>query len=656
MHSFHRRAALTGADRKLRTQIAILLLSGSLFFLIVLLPLVKNDVPADVSIENEISKRHRRSVEYEFDDCRPRIQTTSNANSSQFPADIFSLQTRRRGGVIVHIGLLIYMFVALAVVCDEFFVPSLSVITEVLAISDDVAGATFMAAGGSAPEFFTSLFGVFVAQDNVGVGTIVGSATFNILCVLAFCTLFSRQVLHLTWWPLFRDMSFYTLSLFLLLIFFGDEVIEWQEALVMFSMYIAYGFFMKFNGFLELKTKQFLFRKVGIGSEIAPETIVDAAAGCTPRSPHSLGAQGPRRSFPMIHGGQEVRKSIAQLVIGDEDDTSSSSSSSSSERSNKIKPVSNGVPEIRQNGRTIMVKPANDPDAKFNNQNSIKTVITPIDFGDDHTIVINNNNNGKRKNGNNGTYLTPVEAINPSNGHLELAQTNGNPVPPIALDNLSIASSTAEKPLDLSWPEANHKKLIYLFLAPITFPLAYTLPDVRKPSLRKFFAITFIGAILWIAAYSYLMVWWANTIGETFGIPTEIMGLTILAAGTSIPDLITSVIVARKGLGDMAVSSSIGSNLFDVCVGLPIPWLIHFAIGVFKSEPTQNISVTSNGLVCSLGLLFAMLIVLLTCVAISRWKMDKFFGLLMIFSYCGFCMLCILLETGHLKCPLRNSC
>lgn len=136
----------------------------------------------------------------------------------------------------------------------------------------------------------------------------------------------------------------------------------------MFSMYIAYGFFMKFNGFLELKTKQFLFRKVGIGSEIAPETIVDAAAGCTPRSPHSLGAQGPRRSFPMIHGGQEVRKSIAQLVIGDEDDTSSSSSSSSSERSNKIKPVSNGVPEIRQNGRTIMVKPANDPDAKFNNQ------------------------------------------------------------------------------------------------------------------------------------------------------------------------------------------------------------------------------------------------------------------------------------------------
>jgi Ca2+/Na+ antiporter len=47
----------------------------------------------------------------------------------------------------------------------------------------------------------------------------------------------------------------------------------------------------------------------------------------------------------------------------------------------------------------------------------------------------------------------------------------------------------------------------------------------------------------------------------------QVMGLTFLAAGTSIPDLMTSVIVARKGFGDMAVSSSVGSNIFDVCVG-----------------------------------------------------------------------------------------
>ena len=51
------------------------------------------------------------------------------------------------------------------------------------------------------------------------------------------------------------------------------------------------------------------------------------------------------------------------------------------------------------------------------------------------------------------------------------------------------------------------------------------------------------------------------------------MGLTFLAAGTSIPDLLTSVIVAKKGFGDMAVSSSVGSNLFDITVGLVLSLL-----------------------------------------------------------------------------------
>ena len=82
------------------------------------------------------------------------------------------------------------------------------------------------------------------------------------------------------------------------------------------------------------------------------------------------------------------------------------------------------------------------------------------------------------------------------------------------------------------------------------------------------------------------------------------MGLTFLAAGTSIPDLITSVIVARKGFGDMAVSSSVGSNIFDVTVGwetaekklFPPFWSLtqvwwKFFLNLFASQfPTRNIS------------------------------------------------------------------
>ncbi|MEQ2211251.1 hypothetical protein XENOCAPTIV_016875, partial [Xenoophorus captivus] len=89
-------------------------------------------------------------------------------------------------------------------------------------------------------------------------------------------------------------------------------------------------------------------------------------------------------------------------------------------------------------------------------------------------------------------------------------------------------------------------------------------------------------------------VWFQVTvIGFTLGIPDVIMGITFLAAGTSVPDCMASVIVARQGLGDMAISNSIGSNVFDILVGLGLPWAlqtlcIDYGSNVSVSEPGIN--------------------------------------------------------------------
>ena len=72
---------------------------------------------------------------------------------------------------------------------------------------------------------------------------------------------------------------------------------------------------------------------------------------------------------------------------------------------------------------------------------------------------------------------------------------------------------------------------------------------LKKPQWKNWFVITFLGSIVWIAGYSYLMVWWATVAGKVIGIPDTVMGLTFLAAGTSVPDLITSVLVAKQGKG-----------------------------------------------------------------------------------------------------------
>lgn len=144
------------------------------------------------------------------------------------------------------------------------------------------------------------------------------------------------------------------------------------------------------------------------------------------------------------------------------------------------------------------------------------------------------------------------------------------------------------------------------------------------------FPISFVMSIIWVGIFSFFMVGWAETIGCAFGIPPAVMGLTVLAAGTSVPDLLTSVIVAKQGEGDMAVSSSIGSNIFDVLIGLPIPWLVYALV----NDITPGfVGVAAPTLTISLVILFAMILLVITLVHFSGWKMTKTLGYSMFVLY-----------------------
>jgi Ca2+/Na+ antiporter len=77
-----------------------------------------------------------------------------------------------------------------AVVCDDHFCDSLEVICQQLRLPEAVAGATFMAAGSSAPELATSLVAVFTTRDATGLGTILGSAVFNLVAIICLSGIF----------------------------------------------------------------------------------------------------------------------------------------------------------------------------------------------------------------------------------------------------------------------------------------------------------------------------------------------------------------------------------------------------------------------------------------------------------------------------------
>merc|ERR1719245_2278976 len=168
---------------------------------------------------------------------------------------------------------------------------------------------------------------------------------------------------------------------------------------------------------------------------------------------------------------------------------------------------------------------------------------------------------------------------------------------------------------------------MFFLTLPLVVLLVMTLADVRKEGKQKWAFCTFFGSILWIGIYSWFMVDWCQMIGDTLGIPQVVMGLTFLAAGTSVPDLLSSVIVAKQGHGDMAVSSSVGSNIFDILVGLPLPWIFFIIIR------EKNVRILSCGLAISIIVLIIMLILVALSIRVSGWKMTRLLGYSMFFLY-----------------------
>lgn len=551
------------------------------------------------------------------------------------------------GLVVLYILGCFYVFLALAIICDELFVPSLEVIAEQLEMGPDVAGATLMAAGGSAPELFTSAIGTFQESD-VGFGTIVGSAVFNVLFVIAMCVLFSKEVLELTWWPLFRDVIYYALSLAVLSICFtgtSPNEITLLEAIVLFVMYFIYVFIMLKN-----------------------EKIYSWVINESPLSKYeSLKGHDVEEERMTIRRVSTFRAGILQILLSSKDMLDKAGvaivtkiSGNVEETFNKLDKDGNGVLDTSEIAE--LLRELGLPDS----EESVGKVMSEVDTDGDGSVSFEEFT---------VWYLASEERINAevrevfehfdanSNGSIEASELrkvlNGlnhdmedndleeaiqrlddNHNGEISFQQFfdwytttvfyqedkkkADAAQEAAQGLSLAPPpeeERNFSSMTMYFLSlPLVFCFKMTLPDVHRPGNRKYAVLTFFGSIAWIGFFSFFMVSWAEVIGNTIGIPTVVMGLTFLAAGTSVPDLLSSVIVAKQGEGDMAVSSSIGSNIFDVLVGLPLPWLLYnLVIG-------KTVKVGAETLGISIVVLLGMLVAVILTIIWSEWKMTKKLG------------------------------
>lgn len=152
-----------------------------------------------------------------------------------------------------------------------------------------------------------------------------------------------------------------------------------------------------------------------------------------------------------------------------------------------------------------------------------------------------------------------------------------------------------------------------------------------KDNIFKDIAMLVVGAMV-IAVGADLLVDSATEIAKHFGVPETVIGLTIVALGTSLPELVTAITSLIKGHGSLSLGNIIGANLFNLVLvsGAAI------TINPFALPSSGEIFGINSSLILDIPVMFAVMLIL-TVPTLIKQKLSRWQGITMLGIYVAFC-------------------
>jgi len=183
--------------------------------------------------------------------------------------------------------------------------------------------------------------------------------------------------------------------------------------------------------------------------------------------------------------------------------------------------------------------------------------------------------------------------------------------------------------------KSNLEIFFFLVLFPVRALMHFTVPDVRtldsegnpNSTLAKA-ALATVSCLAWLIVGSYAMVASLEALAGLLDIPDAVIGYTVSAAGTSLPNYVASAIAARNGLGNMAVSNALGSNTFNIMIGLGLPWVLYTSFGT-QFQPYNELrdeGITEGVFILAAILLLLVLLLLQSGFVLYKWHAHLFVG------------------------------
>lgn len=160
--------------------------------------------------------------------------------------------------------------------------------------------------------------------------------------------------------------------------------------------------------------------------------------------------------------------------------------------------------------------------------------------------------------------------------------------------------------------------------------------EAQLRSSLFFNAALIVGGLCLLGIGSTLLIGGSVYVATSFGVSELVIGLTIVAAGTSLPEVVTSLTAAVRGERDIAVGNVVGSNIFNIlCV-----------LGISSTIGPTGVAVSPSAIAFDIPVMIAVAIaclpIFVTGHIISRWE-----GGLFLFYYVAYTTYIVLNATGH---------
>lgn len=492
---------------------------------------------------------------------------------------------------------LIVLFIGLAISADDYFCPNLAIISKTLRLSHNIAGVTILAFGNGAPDIFSSMAGVTQSRPELVLGALFGAGVFvttavaGSVCVSKPFKLMER--------PFLRDVTFYLAAGFWAFCIFYRGEIRLYDSLGFLALYLVYILVVIIGRLVNqrLRQREAQAQLVTEDNDEGQDEVDDD--GPTLFIPHHRHNRHPSDSSATYRSWIDPSTmSVSSSIIPDTPDAPVPSLDTIAtpmgsrlkawhHLAHKLNPVSEWTGlSIPKKLWQLLKAPVV----------LVLTITVPVVDEEQHR----------------GGWCQYLHAIQLLLAPQFVLLATGLSCATIPVDSMSL------------WQLA-----VMASLASIIVLLCSSDTQVA-PVYQAFLSfIGFMVAVVWIYVIANEIVALLKAAGVYFGLSDAILGLTVLAWGNSIGDLIADVAIAKQGYPRMGFSACFGGPLFNLLLGIGLP----FTIAIVKNGG-YPISVDYNNMVLVLSASLAVaLVTSFIIMPLSKFKATKAHGVGLITLY-----------------------